>query len=148
MLIANPIVDAVWCTGRVESVAVMVTEKGLPVVVVGVPLITPVPALIVNPAGRPVAVNVYGTAPPLTVCEGAVYAVPTTPFGSGLLVIVTAVGAMAIVSPMVETVKCVGRVESVAVMVTGALTAAAVGVPVITPVVLLIDKPAGRPVAV
>ncbi len=37
------------------SVAVTVTENGLPVAVVGVPLITPVVALMVSPGGRPVA---------------------------------------------------------------------------------------------
>jgi hypothetical protein len=32
---------------------------------VGVPLITPVPELIVSPAGRPVADHVYGVVPPV-----------------------------------------------------------------------------------
>jgi hypothetical protein len=34
---------------------------------VGVPVITPVLALIVSPAGRPVADHVYGVVPPVAV---------------------------------------------------------------------------------
>src|SRR4051794_27368911 len=146
IVIVSPVVDAVWCTGRVASVAVIVTETGFTVGVVGVPLITPLFKLIDRPAGRPVAGNVYGTAPPLTVCEGALYAVPTTPFGNGLLVIVTPVGAMVSVNPVVDAVWCVGRVESVTVIVTETgFTVAVVGVPVIAPVPGLIERPAGRP---
>src|SRR5436190_877182 len=86
IVIVSPVVDAVWCVGLVESVAVMVTATGPPVAVVGVPLITPVPVLIDRPAGRPVAEYVYGAVPPLAVSD-AVYVFPITPFGSGLLVI-------------------------------------------------------------
>src|SRR5207302_4622543 len=72
MVIVSPVVDAVWWVGVVESVAVMVTATGLAVAAVGVPLIAPVPALIVSPLGRPVAVYVYGVVPPLAVSP-AVY---------------------------------------------------------------------------
>src|SRR5690349_14820892 len=48
--------------------------------VVGVPLITPVAALIDNPAGNPVADQLYGVVPPLAV-TGPVYALFTVPFG-------------------------------------------------------------------
>ena len=51
----KPVVDAVWCVGLVESVAVIVTATEPCVAVVGVPLIAPVLALIDNPAGSPVA---------------------------------------------------------------------------------------------
>lgn len=44
--------------------------------VFGVPLMTPA-AEIVSPAGRPVAENVYGVAPPLAVTVVVVYAAPT-----------------------------------------------------------------------
>ena len=50
----SPVVDAVRWVGVVESVAVIVTWL-VPGGPVGVPLITPVLALIVSPAGRPVA---------------------------------------------------------------------------------------------
>jgi hypothetical protein len=55
MVIVRPVVDAVRCVGVVESVAVMVTETGPPVAVVGVPPITPELGLIDSPPGSPVA---------------------------------------------------------------------------------------------
>ncbi len=54
---------AVRCAGAVESVTVIDTV--LVPAVVGVPLIAPVDASMVNPAGRPVADQVYGVVPPL-----------------------------------------------------------------------------------
>src|SRR5437588_727690 len=116
MVMLSPVVDAVRCVG-LESVTVMVTATGPPVAAVGVPLITPVLALIDRPAGRPAAEYVYGAVPPLAVSD-AVYETPTTPVGSGALVIVSPVGLIVIVSPVVDAVRCVGLVESVAVMVT------------------------------
>ena len=56
MLTVRPVVEAVWCVGSVESVAVMVTATAPAVAAVGVPLIAPLLLLIVRPAGRPVAV--------------------------------------------------------------------------------------------
>ncbi len=58
MVIVSPVVDAVRWLGVVASVAVMTTETAPLVAVVGVPLITPLPGLIDNPPGRPVAVYV------------------------------------------------------------------------------------------
>ncbi len=57
--------------------------------VVGVPEMTPVPALIVRPAGSPVADQLYGGVPPtaLTVAE---YAVAAVPAGSDAVVIASA----------------------------------------------------------
>jgi hypothetical protein len=52
------------CWGLVESFTVTFAVLG-PAGPVGVPLITPVPALIVSPAGRPVADHVYGVVPPV-----------------------------------------------------------------------------------
>ena len=48
--------------------------------------------------------------------------------------------------PLVDAVKCVGVVESVAVNVTGKVPAV-VGVPLIWPLLGLIDSPFGRPLA-
>ena len=47
-------------------------------VAVGVPLICPLAALMVKPAGRPVADHVYGVVPPLALMV-ALYATPTVP---------------------------------------------------------------------
>jgi hypothetical protein len=59
-----------------ESVAVTVTLNVPPAV--GLPDSTP--ALVsVRPAGRPVAVNVYGEVPPLAATAVEVYAAPTVP---------------------------------------------------------------------
>jgi hypothetical protein len=77
----------------------------------------------------------------------AEYPVPTTPLGSGLLVIVRGAGLIVIVSPVVEAVWGVGVVESVTVMITDTALPGAVGVPPIAPVPVLIVSPAGRPVA-
>jgi len=53
---------AVRGVGSVESVTVTVTV--LVPAAVGVPVICPVLALIVSPAGNPAAPHVYGVAPP------------------------------------------------------------------------------------
>ena len=53
---------AVRCVGLVESVAVMTAVKEP--AAVGVPVMEP-PALMESPAGRPVAVKVYGAVPPV-----------------------------------------------------------------------------------
>ena len=57
-------------------------------VAVGVPLICPVDAFMLNPAGRPVADQVYGVAPPLALTV-ALYAAPTVPSGSDAVVMVS-----------------------------------------------------------
>jgi hypothetical protein len=49
-----------------------------------------------------------------------------------------------IVKPLVEAVCGVGVVESVAVIVTEVGPPAVVGVPVMAPVLVLMDRPAGR----
>src|SRR6266478_2739539 len=76
---------AVRCVGLVESVAVIAAT--LVPGVVGLPVIAPVDALIPNPAGRPVAVQVIGFVPPVAVTV-TLYAVPTTPPGSGEVVVI------------------------------------------------------------
>ena len=60
----------------VESFAVTVTDE-LPWAV-GVPEITPVPALIDRPAGRPLAVQVYGAVPPVAL-SCTLTGLPTVP---------------------------------------------------------------------
>jgi len=69
------------------SVAVTVTLKVPPAV--GVPLKTPVAALIERPAGRPLAAQVYGPVPPAA-CTVAEYADVVDPPGRDVVAIATA----------------------------------------------------------
>ena len=128
------------CTGPLESVTVNVTPPDA--VAVGVPVIAPVDAFSVNPAGRlpPVTVHVYGEVPPLTASE-ALYAVPTVPAGSDVVVMLSADAT--IVSVTVTDFACAGALESVTVNVTR-IDADDVGVPVIAPVDAFSANPAGR----
>ncbi len=109
---------------------------------VGVPLITPA-VLIVRPAGRPVAVQVYGDVPPLA-ASVALYDVPTAPGDNDAVVTVT--GARMTRESVLVPVSRVGFVESVAVTTT-VLVPPPVGVPLITPVDVFNVSPAGSPVA-
>jgi len=98
---------------------------------------------MLKPEGRPLADHVYGVFPPVaaTVVE---YAAPAAPFGSDAVVIE---GAAAIaIARFADAVRCVGEVESVTVM-AAVLVPDALGVPEICPVLLLIPRPAGKPVA-
>ena len=75
--------------GIAESVAVTVM---LPLkVAAGVPVIWLPFTLKVE--GRPVAENVYGPVPPVA-ASGAVYGLPTVPFGSGEPVVTVTGGAL------------------------------------------------------
>ena len=77
------------------SVTVTTTVKGLPTLLVGVPLIMPVAEPMVKPVGRPVAENVYGApAPPVavTVVEG--YTTFGTPVGRVAGAVITSAGLM------------------------------------------------------
>ena len=59
-----------------------------------------------------------------------------------------AVGAAMVTDKLTEADCAVGRVESVTVAVTGEVPSAlTAGVPVIAPVVWLMDRPLGRPLA-
>ena len=129
------------CAGFVESVTVIVTV--LDPAVVGVPVIAPLAASMLRPAGRPVADQVYGVVPPVAATV-ALYAAPTTPPGSD--VVVMDGGAMMVIDRLAVAVKCVGLVESVTVTAT-VLAPAVVGVPVMAPEEALIVSPAGNPVA-
>jgi hypothetical protein len=49
------------------SVTVTSTGNGLPVAVLGVPVIVPVPCPMVRPSGNPVADHLYDPKPPVAV---------------------------------------------------------------------------------
>ena len=140
-IVMDRLAVAVRWVGLVESVTVIAAV--LVPAALGVPVITPV-ALIESPAGKPVAVNVYGAVPPFAPTVGAVYATPTTPAGSE--VVVNPSGVTIVIGRFAVAVEWVGVFESVTVM-TAVLVPAALGVPVIRPAVL-IESPAGKPVAV
>src|SRR5436189_42586 len=81
------------CAGDVApllSLTVTLKVKGLPVAVVGVPLITPVAEFSVSPGGSdPVAVQLpYGGVPP-PAAKVAEYGTPTLPPGNDVVVTVT-----------------------------------------------------------
>jgi len=65
LIVIEKVTVAVWGVGVPESVTVTTTLNGP--AAVGVPLITPVDALIVRLAGRPAAENVNGGVPPVHV---------------------------------------------------------------------------------
>ncbi len=129
------------CCGVPESftvtVALLVPDT------VGVPLITPVPALIVNPVGRPVADQVYDVTPPVAATV-ALYGTFLVPEVSGDVVVMVSCELM-VIAKFADAVCC-GLPESFTVTVA-LLDPAAVGVPLITPVLAPIVSPAGRPVA-
>ena len=133
---------AVRWDGLLESVTVIATV--LAPAAVGVPLICPVEALRVNPAGSPVADHVYGDTPPVAARVAPGYAVFTTPEGSDDVVMVNCPAI--VIDRLLLAVRWAGLLESVTVIVT-VLVVAAVGVPAICPVDALRVNPAGRPVA-
>src|SRR5215472_2732857 len=99
----------------VPSVAVTVTAK-VPPGPVGVPVMTPVPAAILSPAGRPAAPNVMVSPAVLSVAVTltAVIAVPTADFSAAGAITLTRLPIVQ-VKPMVA----VSLTVSVAVTVTG-----------------------------
>src|SRR6185312_10223983 len=103
---------AVRCVGLVESVTVMATV--LVPAAVGVPLIAPVEEFRFNPAGRPVADQVYGVVPPDAASVAPGYAVLTTPDGNEDVVMVSC--PMIVSEKLLLAVRCVGLVESVTVI--------------------------------
>ena len=143
MVNANAL-DAV-CGEPAESCA-WIVKFAVPAVV-GVPLIAPVPAFNVSPAGSAPAVtlHVYGGVPPVAaiVCE---YAVDTVPAGSGLPLLIVRVGGL-IVSVYALDAVCGGAAASCTPTVKLAVPAV-VGVPVMAPVELFSVSPAGNDPAV
>lgn len=123
--------------GPVAFVAVRVTEE-VPAVV-GVPVITPVVVLTLNPAGKPVALKLVG--PLLAVMVYGLIATPLTPIAVVELVM-TGVARL-----MVTVTVAVPVPEALVAPTTTGKTPAVVGVPVMAPVLELILNPAGKPVA-
>jgi hypothetical protein len=124
------------------SLAVIVTEQAQ--AVVGVPVIVPVEVLMESPAGSPVADHEEIVAVDEESVAELVRAVMAEPETFDLvpgLVTVTV-----LVMFQVKVAVAVRASESVAVMVVEQAQAV-VGVPVMAPLVELMDRPAGRPVA-
>src|SRR5258708_26118432 len=123
--------------GLVESVTV-ITAVLFPAGPVGVPVITPA-ALIESPAGKPVAVKVYGAVPPLALTVVAVYATPTTPAGSEVVVIASGVtiliGRLAVPGELVGEAECGTRNPP------GPVAAAPLGVPAAHPACFISTTP-------
>src|SRR5215471_9384983 len=95
-----------------------------------------------NPAGKVplVRVQVYGVVPPLA-ASVALYAMFTSPSGNEVVVIAKVAGV--IVSVKLTVFVCAGVSESFTCNVSGKLLAAAVGVPLMTPVELFRFSPLG-----
>jgi hypothetical protein len=93
--------------------------------------------------GSPVALQANGVLPP-EAATGALYAKPTAPLGSDVVVIART-GAI-VNENCLEAVRFVGVVASVTVTVTGKVPLEP-GVPVITPEVALMANGDGSPVA-
>src|ERR1035441_9259181 len=109
----NCLLTDAW-VGLVESVTVTLTVK-LPVAP-GVPVMVPAVGSMVNGDGSPVADQVSGALPPVAAIGPLLYAAPSTPPGSEVVVIARA-GAMVSDNCLVA-VWCVGRVASVTVTLT------------------------------
>ena len=124
----------------VEAESVAFTVKFAVPATVGVPVIAPVPAFSVKPVGREPVVIDQVTAPvPPVAPNVALYAEPTVP--PGKLVVEIANGELTVIVRAFVAV-CAGVPESVAFTVKLAVPAA-VGVPVIAPVLALSVSPAG-----
>jgi len=129
--------------GLPASVTVNVSVSGgAPVAAVGVPVIVPVAAFNKSPAGSVPLVNdqLYGVVPPVA-ASVALYAAPTSPVGSDVVVITRLAGT--IVSVRFAVCVSTGLLVSVTVNFNGAAFTDAVGVPVIAPVEVLNESPAG-----
>ena len=72
------------------------------------------------------------------------YATPTCPFGSDVVVTLSGVVVLVVVSVSDAVALCAGLLESVTLNVSGALATAVVGVPEIAPVEAFSDNPAGK----
>ena len=110
--------------------------------VVGVPEIPPVDATRLNPAGSVPALTLqlYGVVPPLA-CSVVEYAVPAVPPGRD--VVVTNGGCAIVATTILNAFVPVLFAASVACTLNDAVPAV-VGVPVICPVELFSERPAGK----
>ena len=129
------------CAGLLPSVTFTV-KFAVPVGPVGVPEITP-PLLIVNPAGKFPALMLYanGARPVAATCW--LYAAPSVPAGSVVVVIVGAAGRLIVM--LRSFVADCGPTElaSITFTVKFAVPFGPVGVPLIVPVALIVS-PAGK----
>jgi len=105
-------------------------------------VIAPVLVLSARPAGNAptVTAHVTGGVPPLD-CSVVLYATPTVPFGSVIVVIARGAAVTMMLSALVAS--CCGVLASAACTVKFEV-AAVVGVPEITPVPLFSISPAGN----
>src|SRR5882724_11353148 len=125
---------AVCAVGVVESVTFTVNVDVA--AVVGVPVIVPLVAPIDNPAGRAPAlmVQVSGDNPPVSAIVW-LYATPTVPAGSEVVVIAGAVVAFTLMVKLPDVADTAPAVlESVTLIVKVAVPVGPLGVPVIAPV--------------
>src|SRR5262249_49598648 len=108
----------------------------------GVPWIKPVAGSNSKPPGRrpEMTDHVYGGVPPVAVSV-AEYGTPTNGVGRDVVVIVSA--PPEIVSGRLTVAVWAGEPESVTLKLSGVALAVAVGVPEMTPLVVLNDRPAG-----
>src|SRR6267378_618024 len=128
------------CGGLLWSVTITV-KFAVPLGPMGVPVMTPA-ALMPRPAGKVPALMVNANVPrPPVATTGWLYAVPSTPAASVVVVIEGGAGKlMAMLRAFVPV--CVGLLESVTITVKFAVTFGPVGVPEIRPALLRV-KPAG-----
>ena len=133
------------CCGLLESVTLNVIGVAL-ALTVGVPLMTPVDALSVSPVGKgmlPVlSDHVYGAAPPAA-ARAKEYGVLICAFGIAPVVMLSVDTALVMVSVKVAVAVCGVLLESATLKVIATFDAAAVGVPLRTPVAERL-RPAGR----
>jgi hypothetical protein len=125
-----------------ESVIVTFTFANVPETV-GVPEIVPVFSPIVRPAGRPVAVQVYGGVPVLVGVKVKLYGRVISPMGNA---------AVAMPGPGLIVTEYGGTVVAAAPAASRSVTVmlyvpAVVGVPEIVPEAAPIVRPGGRPLA-
>src|SRR5271157_358442 len=132
------------CTGLLES-ATFTVKLAVPFGPVGVPVIAPVLALMLKPAGSAPAVieKVSGAKPPV-VATVWLYAVPSTSAGSEVVVIVGGGGRLIVMVNDLELVCGLTVLESFTCTVKVKVPAGPVAVPVKAPVELFKLKPAGK----
>jgi hypothetical protein len=130
------------CAGLLASVTLKVIVV-LNAIAVGVPEMTPLVTPSVSPAGKVPAetVQVYGVVPP-DAASAREYATPTCP--SGIQPVDNFKVGKMIVSVRVAVLVCTGLPESVTLNFSDAPDTAAVGVPVMVPVPVFSDSPAGN----
>ena len=123
--------NACVALGNVPLAAVIV-PLNVPAVV-GVPAMTPA-LLIVTPPGKPVAVNVIGAVPVAVTVR--LYATPTVPVAGGAALVIVGATVPALIT-MLNACVALGNVPLAAVIVPLKVPAV-VGVPAMTPALLIV----------